>query len=53
MDQPIFINERFLKKIPGGRRNLKGDTGIVKRFLQIVFAVWILLVTAKMRVTLR
>lgn|GEM_PF-2597488 len=52
MDQPILINKRFLKKIPGGRRNLNGDAGTVKRFLQIILAVWMLLVIAKMRVTL-
>ena len=53
MDEPILINERFLKKIPGGRSNLKGDAGTVKCRLQIVLAVWMLLVTAKMCVTLR
>ena len=52
MDQAILINERFLKKIPGGRSNLNGDAGLVKRFLQIVLAVWMLLITAKMRVAL-
>ncbi len=52
MDQAILINERFLKKIPGGRSNLNGDAGLVERFLQIVLAVWMLLITAKMRVAL-
>ena len=52
MDEPILINERFLKKIPGGRSNLNDDAGIVKRFLQIILAVWMLLVTTKMRVAL-
>jgi len=47
MDQPILVNERFLKKIPWRRSNLKGDAGILKRFVQIIFAVWILLVTSK------
>ena len=52
MNQPILINERFLKKIPGGRSNLNGDAGTVECLLQIVLAVWMLMVTAKMFVTL-
>ena len=49
----MFISERFLEKIPGGRSNLNGDAGTVKRLLQIVLSVWMLLVTAKMCVALR
>ena len=52
MDQPSLINERSLKKIPGGRSNLNGDAGTVKCLLQVVLAVWMLLVTAKIFVTL-
>ena len=51
MNQPTLGNERFLKKIPGGRSNLNGDAGTVKRLLQIAFAIWMLLVTAEVLVT--